>query len=66
MAPLTLHEVIKKINDIYLLSNPRPSNQGQVENLRHRPEFYVPRIALRIAALKFSGLKLWGLTGLVK
>ena len=25
MAPLTLHEVIKKINDIYLLSNPKMS-----------------------------------------
>jgi hypothetical protein len=66
MAPLTLHEVIKKINEIYLLSSPRPSNLAQVENLRHRPEFYVPRIALRIAALKFNGLKLGGLTGLMK
>jgi hypothetical protein len=66
MAPLTLHEVIKKINDIYLLSSPQPSNQAQVGNLRHRPEFYVPRIALRIAALKFSGLRFGGLTGLIK
>ena len=66
MAPLTLHEVINKINEIYLQSSPRPSNLAQVENRRHRPEFYVPRIALRIAALKFSGLKLGGLTGLIK
>jgi hypothetical protein len=65
MTPLTLQEVIEKIND-NSVSNPRPTGSKQVSDRRHRPEFYVPRIALRIAALKFNGLRFWGLASLTK
>ena len=65
MTPLTLQEVIEKIND-NSLSNPQPGSSKQVSDRRHRPEFYVPRIALRIAALRFNGLRFRGLTGLTK
>jgi hypothetical protein len=59
MTPLTLQEVIEKIND-NSVSNPRPTS-SKVSDRRHRPEFYVPRIALRIAALKFQWIEILGI-----
>jgi hypothetical protein len=60
MVPLTLQEVIEKIRN----EKGRPfslvdgkSQERRVENGPHRPEFYIPRIALRLANLKFSFTK---------
>jgi len=56
MAHLTLQEVIERINKSYPLPKNQRAKTVQIETPSHRPEFYIPRIALRLANLKFIGL----------
>lgn len=60
MVPLTLQEVIEKIRNEkgkrFSFVDGR-SQERRIENGPHRPEFYIPRIALRLANLKFSFTK---------
>lgn len=54
MPPLTLQEVIERINK----AMPRPKKTTMTEDRAkgqpHRPEFYVPRITRRLAHLVFN------------
>lgn len=52
MAHLTLQEVIERINRNY--SSLAKEQRARVEPQAHRPEFYVPRIAIRLAQLRFN------------
>lgn len=54
MAPLTLQEVIERINKSYPLAKRQPAGNGRTVEQPYRPEFYVPRIARRLANLKFA------------
>jgi hypothetical protein len=59
MAHLTLQEVIDRINRIYpSVENRRTQHwltedDGAMEQ-KHRPEFYIPRITMRLARFIFS------------
>lgn len=55
MEHLTLQEVIERIKRSALLANDRRTRRIRIEDQPHRPEFYVPRIARRLAEFKFSG-----------
>jgi hypothetical protein len=65
MMQLTLQEVLERIEKTYssLKSGRRNpdarvasrSNASTTKHQSHRPEFYIPRIALRLANLRFSG-----------
>jgi len=54
MAPLTLQEVIERINKTYPLAKRPPAGNDRTVDQPHRPEFYVPRIARRLANFKFA------------
>lgn len=55
MAHLTLQEVIERIRKYPPLKNNQRTQDPRVEDQRHRPEFYIPRIARRLAEFRFSG-----------
>ena len=58
MMQLTLEEVLEKIEKSYLSlrQGQRTRNaSSRSKDQSHRPEFYIPRIALRLANLRFSG-----------
>jgi hypothetical protein len=60
MMQLTLQEVLEKIEKSYLSlrQGQRTRNasiSSRSKDQPHRPEFYIPRIALRLANLRFSG-----------
>ena len=59
MSPLTLQEVIDRINQAHsrvqdLRANERPARENQNVDQKHRPEFYLPRLTRRLAKLVFS------------
>ena len=55
MTHLTLQEVIERIRkDVPLKSN-QQTQDTRVEDQRHRPEYYIPRIARRLAEFRFIG-----------
>jgi hypothetical protein len=51
MSQLTLQEVIDGINKNYFLMKREQPRKARIEEQPHRPEFYVPRIARRLASL---------------
>lgn len=55
MEHLTLQEVIERIKKSAPLTNDRQTQPTRIEDQPYRPEFYVPRIARRIAEFRFSG-----------
>jgi hypothetical protein len=64
MMQLTLQEVLERIEKTYpSLKSGRRNPDARVasrsnastKHQSHRPEFYIPRIALRLANLRFSG-----------
>jgi hypothetical protein len=54
MAHLTLQEVVDRINQIYSSVENRRAQDGPARDLKHRPEFYIPRITRRLARFIFS------------
>ncbi len=54
MSPLTLQEVIDRINQIYFSVEKRRGKDDEGRNQKHRPEFYIPRITRRLARFIFS------------
>ena len=53
MSPLTLQEVIDRINHAHSTAkDPRASKKQDQQ--RHRPEFYIPHITRRLARLMLS------------
>ena len=56
MTHLTLQEVIERIRkDVPLKNSQQTQGATRVEDQRHRPEFYIPRIARRLAEFRFFG-----------
>ncbi len=55
MAHLTLQEVIERIKKNASLTNDHRTQRTRTDEEPHRPEFYVPRIARRLAEFRFSG-----------
>jgi hypothetical protein len=55
MTHLTLQEVIERINKNYPLEKESRTQGARMERHPHRPEFYIPRIAMRLVQLRFSG-----------
>jgi hypothetical protein len=64
MMQLTLQEVLERISKAYpSLKSGRGNPDARIgsrsnsstKDQSHRPEFYIPRIALRLANLRFSG-----------
>ncbi len=54
MSHLTLQEVIERINENYA-STPKKQVVGDYGRyVAHRPEFYIPRITLRLANFMFG------------
>jgi hypothetical protein len=62
MAHLTLQEVIERIDKIRPPGEGQRSQSSRMEDLSHRPEFYVPRIVRRLANLRLSDITLSGIT----
>ena len=56
MTHLTLQEVIERINKNYPVEKTSRAQSARIEPYPHRPEFYIPRIAMRLAQLRFSSL----------
>jgi len=56
MAHLTLQEVSERISENNLPAKDQRTAAIRVEDQPHRPEFYIPRITRRLAALMFSSL----------
>ena len=58
MSPLTLQEVIDRINRNYPSGREsRTAEEGGKDrspDQRHRPEFYVPRLTRRLVSLMFG------------
>jgi hypothetical protein len=54
MAHLTLQEVVDRINQIYFSVEDRRTQDYRASHLKHRPEFYIPRITRRLARYIFS------------
>ena len=55
MKHLTLQEVIERIRKNTPLANDRRTRRIRIEDQPHRPEYYVPRIARRLAEFRSSG-----------
>ena len=55
MAHLTLQEVIERIKKNAPLTNDQRTQRTRIEDQPHRPDFYVPRLARRLAEFRFSG-----------
>jgi hypothetical protein len=54
MSPLTLQEVIDRINEAHSPAKDRRTAADPVTDKKLRPELYVPRITRRLAKLIFS------------
>jgi hypothetical protein len=54
MQPLTLQEVVERINKTHSYVTDRRVLDEGVTDQRHRPEFYIPRITRRLARIFFS------------
>jgi hypothetical protein len=54
MSPLTLQEVIDKINQAHSAASDRRNTEHQATDQKHRPEVSIPRITRRLARLMFS------------
>jgi hypothetical protein len=62
MSPLTLQEVIDRINQAHSpapahsLAKGQPATVDYVKEQKHRPEVYIPRITRLLARLIFTTL----------
>lgn len=54
MSPLTLQEVIDRINKAHSPADGWQTKDDHVTDKKHRPEAYIPRITRRLARLIFS------------
>lgn len=54
MSPLTLQEVIDRINQAHSPSRDRQAQNDHDIDEKHRPEHYIPRITRLLAKLIFS------------
>jgi hypothetical protein len=52
MTPLTLQEVIDRINKVE-----QQAKDNRIESQLSRPEFYIPRVTRRLANLMFGAAK---------
>jgi len=55
MPHLTLQEVIERIRKNTPLTNDQRTQPSRIEDQPHRPEFYIPRIARRLAESRLIG-----------
>ncbi len=56
MSPLTLQEVIDRVNNFPSAQNPRPSGY-HFESRLHGPEVYVPRVTMFFAGLLLGAFR---------
>ncbi len=54
MSPLTLQEVIDRINQAHSPPRDWQAQDDHVNDKKHRPEAYIPRITRLLAKLIFS------------